>query len=205
MSNQFNMQCPSCASAEHLDVVAQVWVRLTADGTDADESRDGSHEWDDDSACSCACGWHGKVGDAKSTDVAIHRHLVVLGAGELDEVPSHMAFTAMTVGQARDKFAGVIRAGSEVAGLDVDISFVFTSDSPFTTMLSGSLPYVVAVGCLEGQTVDTVKLYENTDHDTMQKAFAHDLHEDDFDSREVQVAVMLASASPISIFPQNDE
>ena len=58
------MECPECG-AEYLDVQARVWVRLVDDGTDADASRDGNHEWDDDSACACDCGWRGTVRDAE--------------------------------------------------------------------------------------------------------------------------------------------
>jgi hypothetical protein len=65
MSNQFNLACPECGSTDELDIAATVWVRLTADGTDADESHDGSHEWGDSSACHCnQCGWDGTAGQA---------------------------------------------------------------------------------------------------------------------------------------------
>lgn len=42
---------------------ALVYVRLLSDGTDADASDSGDHEWDDESAASCACGFQGKVYD----------------------------------------------------------------------------------------------------------------------------------------------
>lgn len=61
MSNQFDYECPSCGSDDEIDIVAKVAVRLVHDGTDADMSRDGSHEWDDESPASCGCGWEGKV------------------------------------------------------------------------------------------------------------------------------------------------
>lgn len=64
--NDFSMKCPSCGSDDALDVCAKVWVRLCDDGTDADASHDGSHEWDDDSPCMCnECGWEGTVKDAE--------------------------------------------------------------------------------------------------------------------------------------------
>jgi hypothetical protein len=60
--NQFDMYCPKCGASDELDIAATVWVRLCKDGTDADESHDGSHEWDDDSECRCNnCGWTGTV------------------------------------------------------------------------------------------------------------------------------------------------
>lgn len=67
MSNQFGMRCPKCGRTDSLDIAALVWVRLTPDGTDAAQSHDGSHEWDDNSACLCnACQWIGKVRNAKA-------------------------------------------------------------------------------------------------------------------------------------------
>jgi hypothetical protein len=69
MDNQFDMTCPDCGHSDALDVAALVWVRLTRDGTDADASHDGSHEWDDDADCVCAaCGWRGTVLNARRDD-----------------------------------------------------------------------------------------------------------------------------------------
>lgn len=51
--NAFALHCPACGDAAHLDIQAQVWVRLTDDGTDADEAHDGSHHWDDESYYFC--------------------------------------------------------------------------------------------------------------------------------------------------------
>jgi hypothetical protein len=62
----WEMACPHCRRSDQLDVNAHVWVRLTADGTDADASDNGSHEWDDDDPCLCAaCGWSGTVRGAQ--------------------------------------------------------------------------------------------------------------------------------------------
>lgn len=72
MSNQstvrssWNAICPSCLQDDALDVQAHVLVRLCRDGTDADASGDGSHEWDSDSRLRCgSCGWTGLVRDAE--------------------------------------------------------------------------------------------------------------------------------------------
>jgi hypothetical protein len=66
VQEEWEMVCPGCLIDEMLDVTACVLVRLVGNGTDADESVDGSHEWDDTSACQCAnCGWHGTVHDAE--------------------------------------------------------------------------------------------------------------------------------------------
>jgi hypothetical protein len=66
MANQFGYECPECGEDDTIDITAKVDVRLTEDGTDADESRDGSHEWDEDSPASCGCGWQGKVADLET-------------------------------------------------------------------------------------------------------------------------------------------
>jgi hypothetical protein len=56
MSNQFNMRCPKCGSEDQIEIAATVWVLLTADGTDADQTADGSHWWEDESPARCnAC------------------------------------------------------------------------------------------------------------------------------------------------------
>lgn len=76
-ANQFGMYCPSCGESDGLDIAATVWVRLMSDGTDADESHDGSHEWDDDSACQCDCGWAGTVKDASPEKESTEQHATV--------------------------------------------------------------------------------------------------------------------------------
>ena len=73
-SESFSMwhecQCPKCGRDDQLDVAATLWVRLTEDGSDADESRDGSHEWDDNSAMICAaCNHSGTVADFREEPV----------------------------------------------------------------------------------------------------------------------------------------
>lgn len=65
MSNLFNLSCPKCRSGAHLDILASVWVRLTDDGTDADEAEDGSHFWDAGNLFSCDCGATGRVSDLR--------------------------------------------------------------------------------------------------------------------------------------------
>lgn len=49
----WGMKCPSCGESERIDIAATVWVRLTDDGTDADASHSGDHEWGDDSPARC--------------------------------------------------------------------------------------------------------------------------------------------------------
>lgn len=60
----WEMCCPKCGEDVSIDVSAQVWVRLTPEGTDRDEPTDTSEEWDNNSPCKCAaCGHAGTVGD----------------------------------------------------------------------------------------------------------------------------------------------
>lgn len=61
----WGMRCPQCGDDSRIDVVASVNVRLTHDGTDADEAQgDCSHEWGDDSMATCnACDHVGTVKD----------------------------------------------------------------------------------------------------------------------------------------------
>lgn len=40
MTNAFNLSCPDCGEAGHIDIQALIWVRLTQDGTDADPAHD---------------------------------------------------------------------------------------------------------------------------------------------------------------------
>lgn len=64
MSNQFGYRCPACGKSDEIDVRAYVWIRLTANGTDADASGNGHHEWNSDSGAECGtCGYSGTVLD----------------------------------------------------------------------------------------------------------------------------------------------
>ncbi len=64
MTNTFDMKCPKCGDEDQIDINAAVWVRLTHDGTDADTSGSGDHEWSDTTAACCgACGHTATVGD----------------------------------------------------------------------------------------------------------------------------------------------
>jgi len=62
MTNCFEMRCPKCGGCDEIDVLAQVWIRLCEDGTDADTSENGDHEFGEDSPVSCGgCGHAGTV------------------------------------------------------------------------------------------------------------------------------------------------
>ncbi len=65
MSNWLKRVCPKCGDGDQIDVAASVWVRLTESGSDADESQDGDHEYDDLAVAVCradGCDWSGTVG-----------------------------------------------------------------------------------------------------------------------------------------------
>jgi hypothetical protein len=56
MSNCFDMRCPKCGGKDRIDIAATVWLRVTDDGTDADASRCGDHEFTPKSMAVCgAC------------------------------------------------------------------------------------------------------------------------------------------------------
>lgn len=64
MSNRFNFRCPRCGSADHIDIIAFVSVRLTSTGTDGDCSDCGPDDWTGENAASCeACDFFGTVKD----------------------------------------------------------------------------------------------------------------------------------------------
>jgi hypothetical protein len=64
MTNVFDMRCPNCGADDCIDIQARLWVRVTAEGTDADASENGDHEWTQDSPAHCtACGYCRRVRD----------------------------------------------------------------------------------------------------------------------------------------------
>ena len=63
------MKCPKCGNEDRIDIHAAVWLRLTADGTDADASNCGDHEYTPDiPACCAACDYTGSVKDFDPPD-----------------------------------------------------------------------------------------------------------------------------------------
>jgi hypothetical protein len=84
MTNFFDLRCPKCGSAGHIDISASIWVRVTHDGTDPDLAKDGTHEWGDDSpACCAACGHSGKLVDFQQHEYMAHFRTT---AGPADEI-----------------------------------------------------------------------------------------------------------------------
>jgi len=53
------MRCPRCKSTEPFTIVGVAAFEVWDSGTDTFQDT----EWDDDSPCSCPCGFHGTVGD----------------------------------------------------------------------------------------------------------------------------------------------
>ena len=61
----FELGCPACGQADHLQIVITTLARLTPYGSDCD----GDHEWDDGSYCRCPeCGRDGIVADFRQKD-----------------------------------------------------------------------------------------------------------------------------------------
>ena len=87
MTNCFDLRCPKCGNSDQIDVNASIWARVTNDGTDPNLSKDGTHEWDDDSPARCAaCGHSGKTGVFRQNE--------------------YMAYFRTTAGIAHDIFIG---------------------------------------------------------------------------------------------------
>jgi hypothetical protein len=61
---EWNMRCPQCCSDEGIEIQCSIWARLTAQGTDAFDVQDGSHEWNSESPAQCRrCNFSGTVLD----------------------------------------------------------------------------------------------------------------------------------------------
>ncbi len=65
MANFLGYECPKCTSMDEIEVAGTIWLRLTADGTDADlADNHHDHEYQSDSQAVCqACGFQGKFGE----------------------------------------------------------------------------------------------------------------------------------------------
>ena len=68
MSNCFDLKCPGCGRQDRLRIEATVWLDVTADGTDANNS---DHEFEPTSTAYCqACEFTGTVADFEQGDGA---------------------------------------------------------------------------------------------------------------------------------------
>ncbi len=84
MTSLIRLRCPQCGSNDTLDINANIWVRLTDDGTDPDLAASRDHEWDDASHIRCAsCGHSGKVGDFHPNEYMAHFRTT---AGPADDI-----------------------------------------------------------------------------------------------------------------------
>ena len=60
----FELGCPACGQAEHLQIVITALARVTPEGSDPE----GDHEWDDGSYCHCPeCDHDGIVADFRQS------------------------------------------------------------------------------------------------------------------------------------------
>jgi hypothetical protein len=72
MSNFLDIRCPKCRATDQIDIAATVWLRVMEDGTDADQSADGNHEFEPTSPATCnACGFAGQVRDFEQQESEI--------------------------------------------------------------------------------------------------------------------------------------
>lgn len=64
VKSEWGMCCPHCKEDDGLSVQIKIvaMAKLSRFGTDFDGA---DHEWNDDSACECDCGFSGKVRDFK--------------------------------------------------------------------------------------------------------------------------------------------
>ncbi len=57
MSNFLGLRCPQCGDQDRIDILAELWVRVTDDGTDADASGNGDITYTPKSTAQCgSCG-----------------------------------------------------------------------------------------------------------------------------------------------------
>ena len=63
--NLFDMRCPKCGGTDQIDILAEVWIRVCEDGTDADADASGcgDHHFTPASRACCACGYSATVAD----------------------------------------------------------------------------------------------------------------------------------------------
>lgn len=60
LRDAFELGCPACGQADHLQIVITTLARISPEGSDCE----GDHEWDDGSYCRCPeCGHDGIVAD----------------------------------------------------------------------------------------------------------------------------------------------
>ena len=69
VSENHQMICPECLEDNNLRVTFTRVCSLTSDGLEDC----GDYEWNDESACSCTCGWDGWVGDAQAAYEAVRK------------------------------------------------------------------------------------------------------------------------------------
>ena len=67
VKSEWEMACPKCSADHAIDICANIWVRLSADGTDPYEAEIQHHDWGDENDATCAaCGHAGTVGDFRT-------------------------------------------------------------------------------------------------------------------------------------------
>ena len=71
MSNFLDLRCPQCGDQDHINILAELWVRVTDDGTDPDASCDGERTFTPKSTTWCAsCGHAARLSHFHSDEEA---------------------------------------------------------------------------------------------------------------------------------------
>lgn len=56
--NFLGLRCPKCGNEASINILAELWVRVTADGTDPEASGENGYEYSSDSIATCtACAY----------------------------------------------------------------------------------------------------------------------------------------------------
>ncbi|HET6233524.1 MAG TPA: hypothetical protein VFE41_00950 [Acetobacteraceae bacterium] len=71
MPNFLNIHCLKCRTDIQIDIAATVLLRVTENGTDADESKGGHHDYTPRSDATCnACDYYGRLQDFEQEEEA---------------------------------------------------------------------------------------------------------------------------------------
>lgn len=169
MNSQLNMHCPRCGAAGQLDIQGRVWLRMTPDGTKADQSCIAEHDWDEKSPCSCGCGWTGIVKQARIEPVVDQNkrpYLAVVGHEVGDQFRTLHLFENKSLKQACTSYVAKMKDRGIISRPDSVVECVLASDSPLRNGPRNLRRHVAVVGHAGTDGALLVNLYEGVpDHD----------------------------------------
>lgn len=68
IAENWDMNCPKCGRDDGLAVCADIWVRLTPEGTTQPQAVDADPQWNEHHGCICVhCGHAGVVSDFETS------------------------------------------------------------------------------------------------------------------------------------------